>query len=75
MMALVSMFAFMLIPIWIPLITASVGFVSDRLGTTRGTIARLGNEAHTLVISGQERSRRGKPDPIHGPVGVSRPGS
>lgn len=75
MMALVSMFAFMLIPIWIPLITATLGYVSDRIGTTRGTIARLGSEAHTLVISGQERSRGGKSDPVHRPVGLSRPGS
>lgn len=30
---------------------------------------------HTLAISGQERSHRGKPDPIHRPVGLPRPGS
>ena len=29
MITLLSMFAFMLIPIWIPLVTVSIGYVSD----------------------------------------------
>jgi hypothetical protein len=33
MITLLSMFAFMLIPIWIPVITVSVGYVAD---TVRG---------------------------------------
>jgi len=75
MMAMVSLFAFMLIPIWIPLVAASLGFASDRWREARRNVARLSTEAHTLVISGQERSRGGKPDPIHRPVGISRPGT
>jgi hypothetical protein len=31
MITLLSMFAFMLIPIWIPVITVSIGYVADLL--------------------------------------------
>lgn len=70
MMALVGTFAFMLIPVWIPLITTIIGFVADRI-RAGGAVARRPSTAHTLVISGHERGRGGQSDPIHRPVGIS----
>ncbi|MCX6400676.1 MAG: hypothetical protein NTX33_12205 [Propionibacteriales bacterium] len=49
--------------------------LADQIDFLQRHVAQRDTATHTLVISGQERSRGGKSDPLHRSVGLSRPGA
>lgn len=51
----VPLFGFMLLPVWIPLLTVTVGWVADQLGSGRR------DDVATRLAAVKERSRANRP--------------